>query len=244
MPAAPIYRVELELFEGPLDLLLFLIQREEVDIYDIPIARIARQYVEYLDLMRALDLDVVGEFILMASTLMAIKSRMLLPATEVNEEGELVDPREDLVRQLLEYRRFRAAAERLDQIQDERRQVHIRGLSMSLPEAPEAELELGLYALLSAYQTLLNRAQIRAAARPQLELEELRIEDRVRLIRKILRETARLRLSELLHDAREKLEVIVTFIAILELVRLGEVGVRQPTAFEEVYLHRRGSSHE
>ncbi len=244
MPATESYRVQLEHFEGPLDLLLFLIQREEVDIHEIPIARITRQYLEFLDLMRALDLDVAGEFILMASTLIAIKSRTLLPAPEFDEEGEIIDPRQELVRQLVEYRRFRAAAERLGTIERERRSVHGRGSGIELPEPPAPELELGLFALLSAYQRTLSMAAVREAARPRVDFETVRLEDRVRMIRELLSRTPRLRLFELAGGSGGRLELIVTFMAILELVRLGEVGARQPNAFEDVYLYRREPSDE
>ncbi|MAE70874.1 MAG: hypothetical protein CME06_10445 [Gemmatimonadetes bacterium] len=238
------YRVELEHFEGPLDLLLFLIQREEVDIYDIPIARITQQYLEFLDLMRSLDLDVAGEYILLASTLIAIKSRTLLPVPEVDEEGEVIDPRQELVRQLLEYRRFRAAAERIGDIEVTRRGIHGRGDGAAMPDAPAAELDLGLYELLAAYHRALNMAAVREAARPVVELETVRIEDQVRMIRHRLERSPRLRLSELIGAAPVRLHLIVTFMAILELVRLGEVGARQPNAFDEVYLYRRESTYD
>lgn len=241
MPSTDIYRVDLDTFEGPLDLLLFLIQRDEVDVYDIPIAHITRQYLAMLELMQDLNLDVAGEFILMASTLMAIKSRMLLPSNEEVDEGELVDPRAQLVLQLLEYKRFRAVAERLGEVEEGRRQLFSRGDSAVLPEAPEGELEVGLFELLSAYQQVLRQAEVRRLARPVVKLETIKIEDRIALVQRLLKTSPRLRLFELIKDAGSRLEVIVTFIAILELVRLGEVGARQPNPFEDVYLYRRGS---
>jgi segregation and condensation protein A len=240
MPASPIYRVALEHFEGPLDLLLFLIQRDEVDVYDIPIAHITDQYLQFLDAMQSLDLDIAGEFILMAATLMAIKSRLLLPALAVDEEGEIVDPRAELVRQLVEYRRFRAAAEHLGRLRGERRGVCGRGSAAALPESPEPELEVGLFSLLAAYRHALDQASVRAAARPRIAVEPVRIEDRVRMIRLWIGRRPRLRLSELLVEAKSRLEVIVTFMAILELVRLGEIGVRQPELFSDLYLLRKG----
>ncbi len=244
MIAPETYRVQLEHFEGPLDLLLFLIQREEVDIYDIPIARITKQYLEFLDLMRTLDLDVAGEYILLASMLIAIKSRTLLPVPEVDEEGEIIDPRQELVRQLLEYRRFRAAAERIGEIDVNRRGIHGRGEGAALPDAPAAELDLGLYELLAAYHRALNMAAVREAARPVVEFETVRIEDQVQLIRHRLTFSSRLRLFELIGAAGSRLELIVAFMAILELVRLGEVGTRQPNAFGDVYLYRRESTYD
>ncbi len=240
MPASPVYRVTLEHFEGPLDLLLFLIQRAEVDVYDIPIARITDQYLEFLDAMQALDLDIAGEFILMAATLMAIKSRLLLPTPVLDEEGEIADPRAELVRQLVEYRRFRAASEHLGKLWEERRGIRGRGSAAALPEAPEPELEVGLFALISAYRRVLDQASVRAAARPRIAVEPVRIEDRVRLIRAWIGRRPRLRLSELLVEAKSRIEVIVTFMAILELVRLGEIGVRQPDLFADLYLQRKG----
>lgn len=236
----PRYRVDLEQFRGPLDLLLFLIQRDEIDIHDIPIARITTQYMEYLELMRSLDLEVAGDFILMASTLMAIKSRTLLPTAKGVDGEDIEDPRAALVEQLQEYQRVRLASEELGKREETRREVFSRGTGAVLPDAPEGEFEVGLFELLAAYRDALRRAEIRASANPQIELEEVRLEDKIVELRDRLSASAKIRLSDLMHPETTRLEIIVVFIALLELVRLGEISARQPVAFSEIYLYRRG----
>ena len=228
------YEVKLERFEGPLDLLLHLIQRDEIDIYDIPIARITQQYLEYIELMRLLDLDVAGEFLVMAATLMRIKAKMLLPTPPLGEEEE-IDPRDELVQRLLEYRQFKEAAGTLKSREERRRLEYERGL---LPDEDEAgPLPLApatLFHLLDA----LNRVLARLPARTVMELEgeAYDIEERIERIANRVRVAGNLSFETLLGECRSRLEMIVTFLALLELLKLNRLHAIQEGTFGEITL--------
>ena len=154
------YKVQLEIFEGPLDLLLYLIKKEEVNIYDIPIARVTEQYLDYLNLMQLLDLKLAGEFLVMASTLMQIKSKLLLPVEERKQEEEEEDPREELVRRLLEYKKFKEVAERLERLEQAQSQVFRRRASGQIEDQAGADgeeyFEASLFDLISAFSKILK----------------------------------------------------------------------------------------
>ena len=237
------YVVELEAFSGPLDLLLHLIQKNEVDIYDIPIARITDQYLAYLHLMESRDIEVAGEFIVMAATLMEIKSRMLLPpAPKKEDEEEGPDPRAELVQMLEEYRRYKEAAEQFRRRSDVWSRVFPRGSEVPAEIAglaPEAGFSnLSLSALMDALQEVLMEAEADTGVRT---LQRERV-------------TVRMKLAELwhrLHDHPEgitfrslfarpfsRVDVIATFLAVLELLRLGRIVVLQPHAFGELHIRR------
>jgi segregation and condensation protein A len=228
------YEVKLERFEGPLDLLLHLISRDEVDIYDIPIAHITRQYLEYIEIMRMLDLDVAGEFLVMAATLMRIKAKMLLPAPPSLAEDE-VDPREELVQRLLEYRQFKEAAGTLKSREESRRLLYERGRvpddadAGPLPLAPAT-----LFHLLDA----LNRVLVRLPARTVLELEAeaYDIEEKIARIQSRVLVAGRLAFETLLGECRTRLEMIVTFLALLELLKLNRLVAVQSGNFGAIEL--------
>lgn len=226
-------RVQLPSFEGPLDLLLHLIQQNEIEITDIPIARITRQYLETLELMRELDLEVAGEFLVMAATLMRIKARMLLPP--VIEETEEEDPREGLVRQLLEYRRFKEAARDLESLEAERRLRFERGAPAQLedPEASEL-LPVSLFRLLDA----LKGALARHVPPPvhTIEAEPLRIEEAMSLLRETLRTRGRILFEETLDLFLTRLEKITAFLGLLELLKMGSLRATQESLFGPIYL--------
>src|ERR671910_1970258 len=174
------YPVKLENFEGPLDLLLHLIKRHELDIYDIPIALITQQYLDYIDLMTELNLDVAGEFLVMAATLIHIKSRMLLPRADPAQEDPEEDPREALIRRLMEHQKFKAAAELLHERETLRSAQWTRAdgpIAEIAGEAPEPEIEVDLFSLISAFRAVVERAK----QRPKLYLpgEQMPIEDRI-----------------------------------------------------------------
>lgn len=235
------YRVVLESFEGPLDLLLFLIKRDKIDIYDIPIARVTEQYLEHVRLMQALDLEVAGEFLVMAATLMRIKAKMLLPKPEVEGEEEEEDPREELVRRLLEYRRFKNAAERLKERAEERKQMVGRGrLDLEEPEVDEpAELEIpvDLVGLLRTFAQLIERA-------PRIEpyeviLDEYSLEEKLEGIEIVLGREEEVEFTDLFSEGASRAEVIVTFIAMLELLRLQRIRLRQSAVFGRIWIRRR-----
>jgi segregation and condensation protein A len=233
-------RIELPLFEGPLDLLLYLIRRERIDIQDIPIAPITRQYMEYLDLMRELNLDVAGEFLVMAATLIHIKSKMLVPIEPTEAEGdeEVVDPREELARRLLEFQRYKEAAGILHQ------QAQIRAAQWTRPEtvlprfddAGAEMLEAGLYDLIAAFKELLDRRK--ALLAHEVEDEGPPLEERMDQLLAMIREGESLEFLELFAALETKAEMIVTFLALLELVRLKKVRVYQRGLFGPVRVFR------
>ena len=232
------YKVKLEVFEGPLDLLLYLIKKEEVDIYDIPIERITNQYMEYLSLMQLLNLEVAGEFLVMAATLMYIKSRMLLPADQQvtdseAEEGE--DPRWELIRQLVEYKKFKEAAVQLAQREDEQANLFTRagdtGIEVDAKEVPLAEVSI--FDLIAAFNEVLKKASARHDFREIYE-EKFTVSDKIEEILYTLRERSEIKFLELFSDSASRAEVVVTFLALLELIRLKRLQVRQPEAFGEI----------
>ncbi len=226
-------RVQLPAFEGPLDLLLHLIQQNELEITDIPIAKITRQYLEMLDLMRELDLEVAGEFLVMAATLMRIKARMLLPP--VIEETEEEDPREGLVRQLLEYRRFKEAARDLERLEAERRLQFDRGAPAQLEDPDASELlPVSLFRLLDALKGALARQ-----APPvihTIQAESMRIEEAMSLLRETLRTRGRILFEESLDLFVTRIEKITAFLGLLELLKLGSVRAAQEELFGPIYL--------
>jgi segregation and condensation protein A len=233
-------RIQLPLFEGPLDLLLYLIKREKIDIHDIPIAPITHQYMEYLDLMRELNLDVAGEFMVMAATLIHIKSKMLVPVepTEAEGEEEAVDPREELVRRLLEFQRYKEAAGVLHQ------QAQIRAAQWTRPDtvipafddAGEEMLEAGLYDLIAAFKELLDRRKTLLAH--EIETEGPPIEQRMDELLAMIREGESLEFLELFAALETKPEMITTFLALLELIRLKRVRVYQRGMFGPIRVFR------
>jgi segregation and condensation protein A len=233
-------RVNVPVFEGPLDLLLHLIQRDELDIRDIPIAKITREYLETLELMRELDLEVAGEFLVMAATLMRVKARMLLPPAVTEEEEE--DPREGLVRQLLEYSRFKAAALDLGTLEAERRLTYERGAPAQLedPDSPESRelLPVSMFRLLDALKTVLTRQ-----APPlvhTVHAESISLEEAIGLMETQLRTRSKLLFEELLESFWTRLEKITAFLGLLELLKLGTIQATQETLFGPIWIEWRG----
>jgi segregation and condensation protein A len=234
------YKIKLEVFEGPLDLLLYLIKKEEVDIYDIPIERITNQYMEYLSLMQLLNLEVAGEFLVMAATLMYIKSRMLLPVDQQvtdaeAEEGE--DPRWELIRQLVEYKKFKEAALQLAQREEDQSNLYTRqGPDTGIKVDKDAPLaEVNIFDLISAFNEVLKRANAREEFREIVE-ERFTVSDKIEEILYNLRERPELRFVELFADTASRAEVVVTFLALLELIRLKRLRVRQEAAFGDILV--------
>lgn len=227
--------VKLERFEGPLDLLLHLIKRDEIDIYDIPIAHITQQYLAYIDLMRRLDLDVAGEFLVMAATLMRIKAKMLLPLPASGEEEEEGDPREELVQRLLEYRQFKEAAETLKLKEGERRLLHERGMVPGDDEiGPRPLAPATLFDLLDALHRVLARVPEQTVYEVQGEVYD--VEDKMAFIASAVAEAGSVSFSKLLLRCRARVEMIVTFMALLELIKLGRILVAQEQSFGEIQI--------
>lgn len=237
------YKVDLEVFEGPLDLLLYLIRREEVDIYDIPIEKITRQYMDYLDIMRMLDLNIAGEFLVMAATLMMIKSRMLLPvesrSSEEDNDEDWVDPRLDLVRQLIEYKKFKDAAGQLLERETLKHESFAYGgeapdFEPDPVDAGQALGDIGLFDLLSAFQDVLSRAVME----PLGHLDAIRwsVPDKMESIVGMMRERQHVYFSSLFHADSPRGEIIVTFLALLELLRMHQIVLQQNDSFHEIVI--------
>jgi segregation and condensation protein A len=233
------YKVKLEVFEGPLDLLLFLIKRDEIDIYDISIERITRQYLEYLQAFKELNIDVAGEFVVMAANLIYLKSRSLLPLDQQPPEEDAAedDPRWDLIRQLIEYKKFKEAAAQLHVRELEQERIFTRdgGSSIALAEAPLRLGEVGIFQLINAFQNVIKRAEAREDLR-EIFTEHFTVSDKIDTILKRVAGGVRLRFSDLFGALASRVEVVVTFLALLELIRLKQVRVAQPNPFDEIEI--------
>ena len=233
------YKVKLEVFEGPLDLLLFLIKRDEIDIYDISIERITKQYLEYLDAFKELNIDLAGEFVVMAANLIYLKSRSLLPADlqPPPEEAEEDDPRWDLIRQLIEYKKFKEAGLRLHEreLEQERMFARLSNPESNLEIAPLRLTEVGIFQLIQAFQNVLKRVDAREDLREIYE-ERFTVSDKIEMILNRIAGGVRLRFSELFSGPASRTEVVVTFLALLELIRLKQVRAVQTAPLEEIEL--------
>ncbi len=234
------YPVRLQNFEGPLDLLLHLIKKHEIDIYDIPISLVTSQYLEYIDLMQELNLDVAGEFLVMAATLIHIKSRTLLPRPDPTQEDPDEDPREALVRRLLEHQKFKAAAELLHERETLRSAQWTRADGPVLEiagEAPEPEVEVDLFSLITAFRTVVERAK----ARPKVYLpaEQIPIEDRIEQLLSRLSETEACGFEDLFEDVQTRAGLVVTFLALLEMIRLKLIRVFQSGVVGPIRVYKR-----
>lgn len=232
------YQVKLDVFEGPLDLLLHLIRKNEVDIYNIPIALITEQYLATLDLMRVLNLDVAGEFVLMAATLAYIKSRTLLPPA-LEEDEEEGDPETDLIRQLLEYERFKDAAEKLEAMPQLRREVFVRGGDVADIDVPldEQELaEVSVFELLDAFRRVWERAPTDSVH--EITGEKITLREMIHQILERLEPVDGLTFAELLEGAASRQALVVTFLALLELARLRIIRIYQVTSFGTIRIQK------
>lgn len=239
------YRVRLDVFEGPLDLLLHLVKKNEVDLSDLPIARITDQYVAYLDLLQQLDLDTAGEYLVMAATLLHLKSRLLLPSEEETDEESGEDPRAELARQLLEYQRYKEAAEILDRNSMLGRDVFTRAPMRNeaidgqnaVQEAQNVKDEIydvSLGDLLDALQEVLKNAEPDVVHR--VMLEQISLRERVCMVLDLLRERTHVAFTELFSADTTRLQILVTFLAALELVRTRMVNVNQDEPFGPIML--------
>jgi segregation and condensation protein A len=232
--------VKLPVFEGPLDLLLYLIKKDELDIYDIPIERITRQYLEYLQMIKMLDLEVAGEYLVVASTLVYIKSRVLLPHDQrpPEDEAEEDDPRWELVRQLVEYKKYKDAAFELSQCLAREETVHRRGAALKPEgESPLAFDKVGLFDLLSVFQKVLARADQREDLRDIFE-DRFTVSDKIQFIQQQMAERQRVVFEELFIAGASRTEIVVTFLAVLELIRLRQIDVTQESSFAPIELVR------
>ncbi len=235
------YKLKLDIFEGPLDLLLYLIKKNEMDICDIPIAQVTDQYMEYIEMMKMLDLNIVGEFLVMAATLMQIKSRMLLPPDPQAEEEEEEDPRSDLMRRLQEYKVFKEIAEQLKEKAIYRQNLYTRQVDEEAvrdikEDAKEVYFEANLFDLINAFTQALRKFQKEKIY--QLVEEQFTVEQKIHEILHLLLRYPRVMLAELFDKAKSKIEAIVTFMAVLELIRLKEIRVMQKRLFADIEVVR------
>jgi segregation and condensation protein A len=237
-PMSADYKVKLEIFEGPLDLLLYLIKRDELDIYDISIERITRQYLEYLQAFKELNIDVAGEFIVMAANLLYMKSRSLLPVDQQppEEEAEEDDPRWELIRQLIEYKKFKEAAAQLHDRALEQENIFVRGgISISESLRPLLLGEVGIFQLINAFQNVIKRVEAREELQ-QIFGENYTVSDKIETILARVSEGGALKFSELFAEMASRVEIVVTFLALLELIRLKQVRAVQPGQFGEIEI--------
>src|SRR4026209_2872565 len=234
------YPVRLQNFEGPLDLLLHLIKKHEVNIYDIPIALVTHQYIEYIDLMQEMNLDVAGEFLVMAAPLIHIKSRMLLPRPDPAPDDPEEAPRRALMRRLLEHQKFKAAAELLHERETLRSAQWTRPdgpIAEIAGEAPEPEVEVDLFSLISAFRAVVERAK----QRPKVYLpsEQIPIEDRIEQLMAMLSETDACGFEDLFSDVQRRAGIVVTFLAMLEMIRLKLIRVFQSGTMGPIRVYKR-----
>ncbi len=233
------YKIKLEIFEGPLDLLLYLVKKDHLNIYDIPIAKVTEQYLQYLNLIQLLDLNIAGEFLVMAATLMQIKSKMLLPAQEQEGIEEEEDPRQELVKRLLEYEKFKEIAESLRQRESNQREVFKRPkveIDKELSDNKEVYFEASIFDLINAFSAALK--DVPKELFYEVIKDEFTIEEKIHEILHLLLVSPSIKLSELFSKAKHKVEIIVNFLAILELIRMKEIIVRQTDLFQEIEILR------
>ena len=232
------YKVQLPVFEGPLDLLLYLIKKDEVNIYDIPISKITNEYLDYLEMLKLLDLDIAGEFVLMAATLMHLKSKMLLPLEEKEEEGaEEIDPRDELVNKLLEYKKFKEAAGGLKEMGLKHRDSFTRTPEKeNIPVEDEQGFEASLFDLITAFSKVLK--EIPREMFHQVIRDEYAVSDKIHDILHVLVEKQAVYFRELFKGVKSRGEIVAIFLALLELTKIKEIMIRQDVHFGEIKIMR------
>ncbi|WP_154855186.1 segregation and condensation protein A [Cyclobacterium xiamenense] len=240
------FEIKLPLFEGPFDLMLFFIERDELDIYDIPISKITRDFLDYIHQLEKMEIEVASEFILFAATLMKIKSKMLLPRPELNAEGEEIDPREELIRHLLEYKKYKSVIGELAEMEGQRMSKFARGnvlaeLKQLTPaDQVDAELQdLDLYRLLTVYQKVLTKYAHRSDETKHTVIQyPYTIEQQKTLVLDRLNEKPRIPFSEFIQFKPDKIFVIYTFLAILELLQLALVTIKIGEGFNNFWVEK------
>jgi segregation and condensation protein A len=231
------YKVQFEVFEGPLDLLLYLVKKEEVDIYEVNLTKIATQFIEYVEVMRELDLDIAGEFLVMASTLMYIKSRELLPVdqqVEVEGEEEGEDPRWELIRQLVEYKKFKDVAAKLQEREAVQENIFPRVPVKPDFEAPAPRMQVSVFDLINAVTVILKRFNTQDSR--DIFEDKWTVSEKIETLMTSLRERTKLKFSDLFAAATSRTEVVVTFLAMLELIRMKHIVITQEAAFSDIEI--------
>ncbi len=240
MAAIEDYKVELDVFEGPLDLLLYLIRKDEVDIYNIPLESIAKQYMSHLNAMKMLDLNIAGEFLVMAATLMMIKSRMLLPVEERGEEEEDEDdPRWELVKQLVEYKKYKDMANQLQERELYQENVFDFGGENALAPDPDDSVSLqdvGLFDLIEAFNEVLSNAKAETIG--EIEGDQYTVSDKIESVMATVHKSSEASFTTLFPQRATRGEIICTFLALLELLRLRQINIFQKVQFGEIYISK------
>ncbi|MEC8703703.1 MAG: segregation/condensation protein A [Candidatus Neomarinimicrobiota bacterium] len=232
------HKVEIDQFQGPLDLLLYFIRRDEIDINDIPIAKITAEYLQIVEDMKSMNLSVAGEFILMAATLMRIKSKMLLPRPDLDDLGEPIDPRTELVQQLIEYKKYKDIADNLSEKWEALSYQHERSVTQSIDDIEE-EInylkEISVFELAKHFKEVMDRAP---EINPyEVDLNTLDLSDKKQFILSSFDGRGILSFEHLLKSCKSKLEVVMTFIALLDLVQQFKIAVFQSSLFEDIEIH-------
>lgn len=235
-----IYKIKLDQFEGPLDLLLFFIKRDELDIYDIPISKITKEFLEYVNLIKMLDLETAGDFILMASTLMRIKVRMLLPR-EVDEKGEEIDPRNELVQALLEYKRYKEVSEELSYMESKQRRLNFRGnfkedFKVAPPEYDTLLKNISVFDLAKAFKAAIDNIQPEFIH--EIKKITITIDEQMQFILDFLLKDLEINFLSLVSEMQEKIRIVITFIALLELTKAGEIGLKASKNFNDFIIYK------
>lgn len=230
------YKVKLEIFEGPLDLLLYLIKKNELNIYDIQISIVTEQYLEYIDMMQILDLDIAGEFLLMAASLIQIKSKMLLPIEQLEDE-EPDDPRSELVKKLIEYKKFKEAAEAFKQMEFAQKDIFTRPVQINdienLPDEDPID-EASIFDLLAAFSKVLK--SVPRESFYEVEKEEFTVSGKIHELFHLLIKKSVVGFFDLFKEAKSKVEIVVTFMAILELIKMREIVAEQDSIFGDINI--------
>ena len=237
------YNIQLHNFEGPIDLLLYFIRRDELDIYDIPIAKITKEFIETVEQLERVHLHVAGDFIVMASTLMRIKAKLLLPRPDLDDDGEIVDPRTELVQQLVEYKRFKSAAEMLKNLSDQRGQKFARQIEpiMQIDDTDIEEniiLDITLFDLARFFKTAMDNMPV--VSQFELSREPVKLEEQKEFIFKYFDGDGKLKFSTIIDKLNSRMEIVVTFLAILDLVREGICMLNQNEVFGDLELQKIG----
>ena len=235
------YQIQLDNFEGPIDLLLYFIRRDELDIYDIPISKITKEFVETVEVWEKMHLHVAGDFIVMASTLMRIKAKLLLPRPELDDDGEIIDPRTELVRQLVEYKRYKNAAEILNNLSNDQSQRFTRQLEplMVVDELDAEEnliLDVTLFDLARFFKSAMDSMPV--VSQFELNRDPVKLEQQKNFIFKYFDGDGKLKFSTILSKLETRMELVVTFLAILDLVREGSCKVIQENVFGDLELQK------
>jgi segregation and condensation protein A len=237
------YKVQFEVFEGPLDLLLYLVRKEEVDIYEVNLTKLATQFIEHIEMMRRLDLEVAGEFLVMAATLMYIKSKELLPVEKqvvVEGEDDEEDPRWELIRQLVEYKKFKDAAAKLQYREETQESVYARQPGkpeFAAEEAPQ-KIVVSVFDLIGAVNNILKRFQAREGESRDIFQDKWSVSEKIEVILTTIESKGAVKFSELFDNAVSRTEVVVTFLAMLELIRLKRILIAQPEPFSDIEITR------